>query len=90
MIDDQTGRKYPVLPPIAPAGKEYLPSTTLRSLLPGQAEVLTIQFAIPPPPPSDDSQKQTASFLFPNAKGSMAKVLIPLTEPTNPSAGQSR
>ena len=78
MIDEQSGQKYPVLPSIAPVGKQYLPSATLASLMPGQAEMLTIQFAIPPSPPGDEAQKQTASFLFPEAKGPIAKVQIPI------------
>jgi hypothetical protein len=77
MIDDETGRKYPVLPPIAPPGRTYLPGTIAKSLSPGQAEVLTIQFAIPPSPSADENRKQTVSFLFPNAKAPITKVPIP-------------
>ena len=90
MIDDQSGQKYPVLPSVAPVGKRFLPSATLASLMPGQAEMLTIQFAIPPLPSGDDLQKQTASFLFPEAKGAIAKVQIPPPEAASESAVQSR
>jgi hypothetical protein len=77
MTDDGTGKKYFVLPPLAPAGMTYLPGTIAKSLLPGQAEILTVQFAIPPSPPGNEPRKQTASFLFPNAKGPITKVPIP-------------
>ena len=78
MIDEQSGQKYSVLPSIAPIGQRYLPSATLASLMPGQAEMLTIQFAVPPPPPAEQRpQKQTASFLFPNAKAPITRVPIP-------------
>ena len=90
MIDDQSGQKYPVLPSIAPVGKRFLPNATLASLMPGQAEMLTIQFAIPPLPSGDELQKQTASFLFPEAKGAIAKVQIPPPEAASESAVQSR
>jgi hypothetical protein len=89
MIDEQSGQKYAVLPSIAPVGKQYLPSATLASLMPGQAEMLTIQFAIPPSPAGDEPQKQTASFLFPEAKGPIAKVQIPPAASVDP-AGQNR
>ena len=90
MTDDETGKKYFVLPPIAPPGMTYLPGTIARSLLPGQAEILTIQFATPPSPPGNEPRKQTASFLLPNAKGPIAKVLIPSAEAVNDPASQSR
>ena len=48
MTDDQTQQKYPVLPPVAPPGKEYFPGELANGLLPGQGETLTIQFAAPP------------------------------------------
>jgi hypothetical protein len=90
MIDEQSKQKYPVLPSIAPVGKRYLPSATLASLMPGQAEMLTIQFAIPPLPPGEEPQKQTASFVFPEAKGPIVKVQIPPPATANESAVQSR
>ena len=86
MTEDQTGRKYSALPPIAPPGKKYPPSTILKSLLPGQSEILTIQFAIPPLTSGDEPRKQTATFVFPSAKASIANVPIPSVEAaqTNP------
>jgi len=90
MTDDETGKKYFVLPPIAPPGMTYLPGTTAKSLLPGQAEILTVQFAIPPSPPGNEFRKQTASFLFPNAKGPITKVPIPPPTEVVDSPNQSR
>ncbi len=90
MIDEQSGQRYPVLPSIAPVGKRYLPSVTLASLMPGQAEMLTVQFAIPPLSAADGSQKQTVSFLFPQAKGPIAKVRIPPPAAGDESAVQTR
>jgi hypothetical protein len=90
MIDDETRQKYFVLPPIAPPGLTYLPGTIVKSLLPGEATLLTIQFAIPPSPPGDENRKQTVSFLFPNAKGPITNVLIPSPEAVTEPAGQSR
>jgi hypothetical protein len=83
MIDDQSGQRYSVLPSIAPVGQQFLPSATLASLMPGQAEMLTIQFAIPPSLSGEDLQEQTVSFLFPEAKGAIAKVTIPPPAPEN-------
>lgn len=78
MIDELTGRKYSVLPSISPPGTSYLPSYTFVSLFPGQAELLTIQFEIPPwLGGGDPTRKQTVSFLFPNAKAPMTKVPVP-------------
>ena len=37
MTDDQTQRKYPVLPPVAPPGKAYFPSELANNLFPGRA-----------------------------------------------------
>lgn len=90
MIDDETRQKYFVLPPIAQPGMTYLPGTIVRSLLPGEAALLTIQFAIPPSPPGDENRKQTVSFLFPNSKGPITNVLIPSPEAVNEPASQSR
>jgi hypothetical protein len=85
MIDDATGKKYSVLPSLAPSGTMYLPDSTAKSLLPGQAEVLTIQFAVPPPASGDEAQRQTVSLLLPNAKAAIQKVPIPgASEITDP------
>ncbi len=80
MTDDATGRKYPALPP-DPAGKSYIPGEVLATLMPGNAEVLTVQFAAPPPPLDENGvplkTKQTISIQFPNAKGPVTKIIIP-------------
>jgi hypothetical protein len=78
MVGDQTGQRYPALPPIA-SGRQYIPGEILTTLRPGQAEVLTVQFAAPASLSSVGSStpKQTASFLFPNAKGPIGRITIP-------------
>jgi hypothetical protein len=80
MIDERTLQKFPVLPPVAPPGKEYFPGEFLGRLYPGQTEIMTIQFAAPPAPPSPEGMpppKQTVSFLLTGAKGAIARVAIP-------------
>jgi hypothetical protein len=79
MIHEQTARKFPALPPLASAGRSYVSGEILRTLLPGQAAILTVQFALPPGVASAETgvPKQTASFLLPNAKGPITKVPIP-------------
>lgn len=86
MVHEQTGRKYPTLVPEG-SGRSYAGSEVLTTLLPGQAEVLTIQFALPP---EANSEKQTASFLLPNAKGPITRVLIPPLESVEEGAAQPR
>ena len=86
MIDEQTQRKYDVLPPLAPAGKKYLPGGLANVLLPGEARTLSIQFASPPAPPlieGREPHKQTVSFLLTGAKGPIVRV--PLPPPSNTS-----
>ncbi len=80
MIDEQTQRRYEVLPPLASAGKKYLPSGVANVLLPGEARTLSIQFASPPVPPlmkGKEPPKQTVSFLLTGAKGPIARVPLP-------------
>lgn len=81
MTDEKTKITYATLPPVAPPGKAYRPGATLGFLKPNQNLVLTIQFAVPPPLPPDPSTgippKQTVSFMLPNAKGPIARVLLP-------------
>jgi hypothetical protein len=78
MIDEETQRRYPALSPTRMAGKSVLPGVTLSTLRPGQAEVLSVQFAVPPQPPSSGgTEKQTVSILLPSAKGPITKVRLP-------------
>jgi hypothetical protein len=77
MTDEQTQKKYSVLPPMVPPGKAYFPGELANGLRPGQAETLTIQFAAPPPPEEGNSSKQTVSFSLPGAKGPIANVPVP-------------
>ena len=92
MIHEQTERKYPALPPVAATGRHYIPGEVLGTLFPGQAEVLTVQFAVPSEMVSAqiDAPRQTASFLLSSAKGPIAKVPIPPPEAVDESAVQSR
>jgi hypothetical protein len=80
MIDEQTQRRYEVLPPLASAGKTYLPAGFSNVLLPGEARTVSIQFASPPAPPSNPGKeppRQTVSFLLTGAKGPIARVPLP-------------
>jgi hypothetical protein len=80
MIDEQTQRRYEVLPPVASPGKKYLPAGFSNVLLPGEARTVSIQFASPPAPPSSPGReppKQTVSFLLTGAKGPIARVPLP-------------
>jgi hypothetical protein len=77
MTDEQTQKKYSVLPPMVPPGKAYFPGELANGLRPGQAETLTIQFVAPPPPDEGSSSKQTVSFSLPGAKGPIANVPVP-------------
>ena len=84
MTDDQTLQKYPVLPPVAPPGKAYFPGELGNGLVPGQSEMLTIQFASPPAPPPVEGRepaRQTVTFLLTGAKGPILRVPIPPPPP---------
>jgi hypothetical protein len=79
MIDDLTAQRFPALPPIFPPGREYAPSEILAHFPPGRAEVLTLQFKVPPTALRADSasEKQTISLLLTNAKAPMMGVPVP-------------
>jgi hypothetical protein len=80
MIDEQTKKRYEVLPPVAPPGKKYLPSGIANVLLPGETRTLSIQFASPPVSSTIDGRephKQTVSFLLTGAKGPIVRVPLP-------------
>lgn len=82
MIDEQTQHRYEVLPPVAQPGKKYLPAGFSNVLLPGEARMVSIQFASPPAPPAAegrDPPKQTVSFVLTGAKGPILRV--PLRPP---------
>jgi hypothetical protein len=84
MVDDVTQKSYSPVKAVPPPGKVFFPSEALDNLTPGQTVVLSVQFVVPPPPPPGPDQtpvKQTLSFLFPNAKGSISHVPLP---PPNP------
>jgi hypothetical protein len=83
MIDEQTQHRYEVLPPVAQPGKKYLPAGFSNVLLPGEARMVSIQFASPPAPPAAegrDPPKQTVSFCINRREGA---------DPKSPSAAPS-
>ena len=79
MIDDLTAQRFPALPPIFPPGREYAPSEILAHFPPGRAEVLTLQFKLPPASlrAGSASGKYTVSLLLTNAKGPISGIPIP-------------
>ena len=80
MIDDLTSQRFPALAPIFPPGKEYAPAEILAYLSPGRAEVLTLQFKVPPAALRADgpaSEKQTVSLLLTNAKAPITGISLP-------------
>jgi hypothetical protein len=79
MIDDLTAQRFPALPAIFPPGREYAPSEILAHFPPGRAEVLTLQFKIPPAAlrANSASEKYTVSLLLTNAKGPISGIPIP-------------
>jgi hypothetical protein len=79
MIDDLTAQRFPALPPIFPPGREYAPSEILAHFSPGRAEVLTLQFKVPPAAlrAGSASGKYTVSLLLTNAKGPISGIPIP-------------
>ncbi|CAN5821442.1 hypothetical protein BH09VER1_BH09VER1_47130 [soil metagenome] len=89
MTEEKTGQEYPALAP-SPSGQQYIPGEILTTLVPGRAEILTVQFAAPPPPVDESGApakgKQTVSILLPNAKEPFAKVALPaiLANPEGP------
>ncbi len=89
MIYEQTGQQSPALPPVSSAGRNYIPGEILSTLFPGQAEVLTVQFSVPPATEAA-GQKQSVSFLFPNAKGPIGKVPVPASVLPGDPEGESR
>jgi hypothetical protein len=79
MIDDLTAQRFPALSPIFPPGREYAPSEILAHFPPGRAEILTLQFKVPPTALRADSgsAKLTVSLLLTNAKGPISGIPIP-------------
>jgi hypothetical protein len=83
MIDDVTLQRFPALAPIFPPGQKYAPASILTYLSPGRAEVLTLQFKVPPSALIADGgtpEKQTVSLLLTNAKAPMTRIPIPSVE----------
>ncbi len=79
MIDDLTSQKFPTLAPIFPAGKEYAPAEIYASLVPGRAEIVTLQFKVPPAAlnPQGRPEKHTVTLLLTNAKAPLTGIPIP-------------
>jgi hypothetical protein len=83
MIDDLTSKRFPALAPVFPPGQQYAPASILTYLSPGRAEVLTLQFKVPPSALIADGgtpEKQTVSLLLTNAKAPMTGIPIPSVE----------
>ena len=83
MIDDLTLKRFPALAPIFPPGQNYAPAAILTYLSPGRAEILTLQFKVPPSALIADggtAEKQTVSLLLTNAKAPMTGIPIPSVE----------
>jgi hypothetical protein len=83
LIDDLTLQRFPALAPVFPIDKEYAPGEMLGYLSPGRAEVLTLQFKVPPSALIADGgtpEKQTVSLLLTNAKAPMTGIPIPSVE----------
>ncbi len=86
MTDDLTQKTYPVVPSVALPGHKYRPAVLLETLAPGQGDMVTLQFEVPPPPPPPapglPPVKQTLSFLFTNANGAITHVPLPPPVPS--------
>jgi hypothetical protein len=83
MIDDLTLKRFPALAPIFPPGQTYAPAAILTYLSPGRAEVLTLQFKVPPSAlmaGAGTPEKQTVSLLLTNTKAPMTGIPIPSME----------
>jgi len=80
MIDDFTLQRFPALAPVFPPGQRYAPAAILTYLSRGRAEVLTLQFKVPPSALIADGgtpEKQTVSLLLTNAKAPITGIPIP-------------
>ncbi len=87
MIDDATQKSYSPVTGAPPPGRIFYPSEIVETLLPGQALVLSVQFVVPPmPEPDQPATKQTVSFIFTDAKGSIKNVPVPPLMPPAPSS----
>ena len=78
IVDELTSKRFPALAPMFP-GKEYAPAEILAYLSPGHAEVMTLQFKVPPASLIADggtSEKQTVSLLLTNAKAPVTAIPI--------------
>lgn len=76
MTDEKTSQKYAALKP-DPNGQQYIPGETQTLLRPGQMEIMTVQFEVPPPlPNAGHEEKQYVDVLLANAKSAI-KLTIP-------------
>ena len=85
LTDDQTGQQYPALPP-EPGPPLFRPAVVLMSLAPGEATLMSVQFALPSPVPP--AKPSTVSILLPNAKAPLSNIPIPLPAPAASPAGR--
>jgi len=83
MVDDQTSQKFPALSPVAPPGKEYAAAQVFANLMPGHAEIMTLQFKVPQTSlnqaAEESPEKPTVSLLLTNAKAPMTGIPIPFS-----------
>lgn len=75
MIDEKTSQKYAALKP-DPNGQQYIPGEVQTLLRPGQMEIMTVQFEVPPPAPNaDHEEKVYVDVLLANAKAPIRLVV---------------
>ena len=83
MIDDQTSQKFSALAPVAPPGKDYASAQVFANLMPGRAEIMTLQFKVPPTSlnqtAEESPEKPTVSLLLTNAKAPITGIPIPFS-----------
>ncbi len=85
MTDEKSGQSFNTVP-AAPGGPSYLPSAILTRLHPGEVQVVTLQFPVPPPPQNEaELARQTVSILLPNAKAPISGLVIPRSVAGAPS-----
>jgi hypothetical protein len=81
LVDDQTSERFPVLTPVFPPGKEYAPAEIFATFVPGRAEIVTLQFKVPPTflgqETEERREKPTVSLLLTNAKAPITGIPIP-------------
>lgn len=79
LTDEKTSQKYTALKP-EPSGQQYIPGEVQTLLRPGQMEIMTVQFEVPPPlPNAGHEEKQYVDVLLANAKAPI-RLIIPAAD----------